>query len=77
MPKHPSPKITRPIVELCGPAILLQELVAAEGVDRVMRAVERGLPIYDATTAFMVQRPEYDIIAEGRFDPGILAPKAA
>ena len=42
--------------ELNGPAILLQELVADEGVDRVIRAVERGLMVYDATTTFLVQR---------------------
>ena len=44
MSKSARPRITRPIAELNGPAILLQELVADEGVDRVMRAIERGPP---------------------------------
>jgi hypothetical protein len=65
-------RIARPIVELSGPAILLQELVADEGVDRVMRAVDRGLMVYDATTTFLVQRPAFDVIADGRFDPDLV-----
>ncbi len=44
MSKNSRPRITRPIAELNGPAILLEELVADEGLNRVMRAVERGLP---------------------------------
>jgi hypothetical protein len=76
MSKNPRQRIARPIVELSGPAILLQELVADEGLDRVMRAIDRGLSVYDATTAFMVQRPDFDVIADGRLDPEFLIGEA-
>jgi hypothetical protein len=72
MSKKLPPRIARPIVELNGPAILLQELVADEGLDRVMRAIDHGLRVYDATTAFMVQRPAFDVITDGCFDPEIV-----
>jgi hypothetical protein len=74
--KTPRPRIARPIVELSGPAILLQELVDDEGVDRVMRAVERGLKIYDATTAFMVQRPAFEVFDDERLNPELVLGEA-
>ena len=72
MSEKSRPRITRPAAELNGPAILLQELIADEGIDRVMRAVDSGLAIYDATTAFLVQRPEFEIITDGRFNPELV-----
>ena len=77
MSKNSRPRITRPIAELNGPAILLQELVDDEGVDRVIRAVERGLPIYDAITAFLVQRPAFEVIADGRLNPDLVLGEAS
>jgi hypothetical protein len=77
MPKTSRPRIARPVAELTGPAVLLQELIADEGLDRVLRAIDRGLPIYDATTAFLVQRPVFDVIADGRLDPEVVIGEAA
>jgi hypothetical protein len=76
MPKNLRPLIVLPIAQLKGPASPLQELVDDEGIDRVMRAVERGLKFYDAGTRLMVQRPAFEVFDGERLNPELVLGEA-
>ncbi|UZF93012.1 hypothetical protein [Bosea sp. NBC_00550] len=57
--------VIRPLAELIGPAIRLDELVEDEGPERVIRAIDLGLVFYDGGGALLVQRQVFDLLADG------------
>jgi hypothetical protein len=66
------PRIARPLAALNGPAVQAQEVVADAGLYRVLRAIDRGMPVYDASDGYLIQWPVFEVYDDGRLDPQLI-----
>ena len=56
----------RPISELNGPAVRIEQFIEIEGVGRLIWGLTRGLPLYQAgDTAYLTQLPVFWGLAMG------------
>jgi hypothetical protein len=71
------PENVRPMKALKGPASPLTELVDEEGRAKVEHAFSLGLPVFEADGVYLAQRPVFDVLLDGRFDPKLVLGEGA